>query len=174
MNKNNINTFDEYETPLYALRDLMNHWTFTESPLIYEPFVGSGHSTRALQSLGYEVLSPGGDFFKHPAPAPDTYLVSNPPFSIKKKILERIFLEWNHPKVALLLPSNVVQTDYFQQITQGMNLDILMPTARIKFIKDGTMMPKTAGFSCVWVCRGFPVYRGIQMHYLGHTGNKDP
>ena len=51
-------------------------------------------------------------------------------------------------------------------------LKIMMPTARVKFIRDGKMMNKTAGFSCVWVCRGFG--SNIHMEYLGHRGKKDP
>lgn len=172
MQKHQIKTFDEYETPLYAIRDLLDHWQL-ENLHIYEPFIGSGHSTKCMRKLGHTVYAPGGDFFTHGVPDRSLYLITNPPFSIKKEILRKIFVEWNHPRVALLLPANVVQTDYFREITAHVELlKIMMPTARVKFIRDGKMMNKTAGFSCVWVCRGFG--SNIHMEYLGHRGKKDP
>ena len=62
MQKHQIKTFDEYETPLYAIRDLLDHWQL-ENLHIYEPFIGSGHSTKCMRKLGHTVYAPGGDFF---------------------------------------------------------------------------------------------------------------
>ena len=88
--------------PLYAIRDLLDHWQL-ENLHIYEPFIGSGHSTKCMRKLGHTVYAPGGDFFTHGVPDRSLYLITNPPFSIKKEILRKIFVEWNHPRVALLL-----------------------------------------------------------------------
>ena len=176
MLKHRLKENDEWETPLYAIRDLLewDGWQFPGPLDIYEPFVGSGHSVACFQKLGHRVHAPGGDFFTHCKPLPNTYLITNPPFTTKKQILHKIIVEWNHPRFAILLPAPVVQTDYFREMTAHVEgLDIMVPTARIKFLKDGVMARKCSGFNVVWVCRGFPLRRGTRMHYLGHVGDKD-
>ena len=176
MQKNLMIQYDEWETPLYALRDLLR-WDGMQMPndaVVYEPFTGSGHSSRCLKKLGYNVLTQSGDFFQHKKPSPDVYLITNPPFTIKQKCLHRILVEWNVPRFAILLPAPVIQTDYFQKMTYHVDsLDIMIPTARIKFLKNGVMAPKCSGFNVVWLLRGFPIKRPIQMHYLQHEGDKD-
>ena len=176
MEKHRLTINDEWETPLYAIRDLLEweDWKFSGPISIYEPFLGSGHSVQCFMKLGHTVHAPGGDFFDHPKPSEHLYIITNPPFTIKKQILHKIIVEWNHPRFAILLPAPVVQTDYFRHMTEHIEgLDIMVPTARVKFLKDGVMAKKSSGFNVVWVCRGFPLNRGTRMHYLGHTGEKD-
>jgi len=176
MQKNLLKNDDEWETPMYALRDLLN-WKgmqFPSGASIYEPFKGSGHSTKCMQKLGYSVVTYDGDFFNHPKPLDSSFLITNPPFTIKRQCLQRILVEWNVQKFAILLPAPVLQTNYFQQmITHIEALDVMVPTARIKFIKGGVMAAKCSGFNVVWLCRGMPIRRPTQMHYLDHEGGKD-
>jgi hypothetical protein len=176
MQKNLLTVYDEWETPMYALRDLLQ-WEGMQMPhdaVVYEPFVGSGHSTNCLKKLGYNVLTQSANFFQHERPASDVYLITNPPFTIKKECLQRILVEWDVPKFAILLPAPVLQTNYFQDMIKHVaSLDVMVPTTRIKFMKNGVMDPKCSGFNVVWVCRGMPIKRPIQMHYLNHEGDKD-
>tara|TARA_B110000261_G_scaffold162389_1_gene205878 strand:+ start:6149 stop:6682 length:534 start_codon:yes stop_codon:yes gene_type:complete len=176
MDKHLLTVNDKWETPMYAIRDLLHWdgWQFATVLDIYEPFVGSGHSVNCFQKLGHLVHAPGGDFFKHNKPPPHWFLITNPPFTTKQAVLQRIVVEWNHPHFAILLPAPVLQTDYFRNMIEDVEgLDIMVPTARVKFLKNGVMAKKSSGFSVVWVCRGFPLKRGLRMHYLGHTGAKD-
>ena len=59
---------------------------------VWEPFVGSGHSTRYMKSKGFQVTNGDNeDFFQQTVPNPPAgmklVLVSNPPFSIKREIV---------------------------------------------------------------------------------------
>ena len=80
---------DLYETPADTLDMVLGRLDPTKH-YIWEPFQGSGHSTRHVKSKGFQVTNGDNpDFFQQavPVPPPDmtTVLVSNPPFSVKKE-----------------------------------------------------------------------------------------
>ena len=110
---------------------------------------------RALGGGGYDVtrshIDDGQDFFKY---EPDEYdvIVSNPPFSIKDKILERLY-ELNKP-FAVLLPTNSLQgKKRYELFKQGIQL--LCFDSRIGFHYPDCMdIPKNwNSFSSSYFCR---------------------
>ncbi len=104
---------DLYETPTATLDMILDHLD-PKRHLIWEPFVGTGHSTRYIKSRGFSVTNGDHqDFFQQSLPEKDPkkelVLVSNPPFSIKRHILRRL-TELGFHKFALLLPAPVLFT----------------------------------------------------------------
>lgn len=104
---------------------------------------------------GYDVtrshIDDGQDFFEY---EPDEYdvIVSNPPFSIKDKILERLY-ELNKP-FAVLLPTNSLQgKKRYELFKQGIQL--LCFDSRIGFHYPDCMdVPKSwNSFSSSYFCR---------------------
>ena len=113
------------------------------------------HLFRVLNGGGYDVtrshIDDGQDFFEY---EPDEYdvIVSNPPFSIKDKILERLY-ELNKP-FAVLLPTNSLQgKKRYELFKQGIQL--LCFDSRIGFHYPDCMdVPKSwNSFSSSYFCR---------------------
>lgn len=108
---------DLYETPTTTLDIILDHLD-PRRHHIWEPFVGTGHSTRYMKSRGFDVTNGDhADFFQQSLPEKypekDFVLISNPPFSVKRRILLRL-TELGFHKIALLLPAPVLFTKYFQ------------------------------------------------------------
>lgn len=113
------------------------------------------HSTSYLHGGGYNVvrshIDDGQDFFKY---EPDDYdiIVSNPPFTIKDKILERLY-ELEKP-FAILLPLNSLQgQSRFKYFEQG--LQLLSFDQRIGYHNLNSMDKTVEGspFATAYFCR---------------------
>ena len=105
---------------------------------------------------GYDVIKShiddGKDFFEY---EPDDYdvIISNPPFSIKDKILERLY-ELGKP-FAILLPLNSLQgKSRFKYFSQG--IQILAFDERIGYHNQDHMDSPVEGspFATAYFCRG--------------------
>ena len=100
---------DQCQTPWYAVKPLLPYLPARST--IWEPATGKGNIAFYLRTKGYSVvegdLRTGQDFFS-PASEPKAWdiLVTNPPFSIKYKWLERCY-QLGKP-FALLMPVDVL------------------------------------------------------------------
>ena len=112
---------------------------------IWEPFLGNGQSTKDLRSLGYKVVN-GGDFFTS-APKADI-VVTNPPYSMKKKVIER--LEKLKMNYVLLLPAKYMFTQNWIGTT-GTSVGVC--PKRFGFMKGG-VVKKNLPFTCAFFCKG--------------------
>lgn len=113
------------------------------------------HFIKHLKKLGYSVIRThiceGKNFFTY---EPDEYdiIISNPPFSIKDKILERLY-ELGKP-FAVLLPLNSLQgVSRYKFFSQG--IQILSFDQRIGFHSKSNMSFTIEGspFATVYFCR---------------------
>lgn len=113
---NTTATGDEVLTPLYAVNPIIKYLREKQYHTIWCPF-DREHSqyVEALKEYGFDVIYNTGDFFSHEYRFNCDCIVSNPPFSKKDKILEKLY-KWHIP-FALLLPQNTLQskfrTDFF-------------------------------------------------------------
>ena len=156
---------DLYETPVRSLNMMLDHLD-PSLHLLWEPFVGSGHSTRHMRSSGFQVTNGDDpDFFKQTVPvAPagmKTVLVSNPPFSIKRQILSHLdTLGMND--VALLLPAPVLFTKYFREYSKEHHVQMVIHSKRCAFLDPHTgKSGKSASFDVAWICVGVGLTRDI-------------
>ena len=167
--------YDDYMTPLHVWKDISNilerHLEFTYGSKdwrVWEPFYGDGTSGKNLESISdglYEVLHDPIDFFRVPtfrenkkegfsrALVHDSTIVSNPPFSIKKKVFKRL-KEHGLPFI-IVCPVSTMNTQYFRKLFKN-EIKIIVPKKRIQFIKidkEGNPI-KTSGcnFDCFYYC----------------------
>lgn len=104
---------DECLTPRYAVLPIIKYLKQREYKTIWCPF-DKEHSffVRVLREHGFDVIyshiDDGLDFFEYYAHDADC-IVSNPPFSIKDQILERLYFLGK--PFAVLLPQNALQSE---------------------------------------------------------------
>ena len=132
---------DEWYTPDVAWNNI---WMYIPiGGTVFEPFFGEGHTYRWLEKscMFDKVLGEKGlDFF---SPKGQEYLkqsdvvITNPPFSIKFKILKT--LVQNDKKFILLFPLASINTLSFLDALQNKtkNISIIIPKGRIKYIVNG-------------------------------------
>ena len=148
---------DNYETMPLDLEIMLTACRCnTHTDLIWDPFPScNGFSIRYIERLGYRVYKPPAgesvDFFAYESPpAGVTFIVSNVPFSQKQTILQRL-VRFALP-FCILLPSDVLQRDYFtdvvrqsatNQIENGdrRRWSVLMPNKTLKFHQQGHVQP---------------------------------
>ena len=146
---------DEVYTPYYAVAPIIKY--LPKDKTIWCPFDEEWSAFyQTLKQNGYNVIRSSiqeeQDFFTY---EPDEWdiIVSNPPFSIKDDIIERIY-SFNKP-FALLLPVATLQSKKrFIQFVKG--LELLCFDARVDFHTNGNMVNYTKGnhFSSAYFCSG--------------------
>jgi hypothetical protein len=156
---------DLYETPVRSLNMMLEHLD-PSLHIIWEPFVGSGHSTRHMRSSGFQVTNgDNADFFQQSVPVPPSgmklVLVSNPPFSIKRQILSHLQSLGMHD-MALLLPAPVLFTKYFHEFCHDHHVQLVIHSKRCAFLNPETGKSNgSASFDVAWICVGLNLPRDI-------------
>jgi hypothetical protein len=131
---------DEYFTPKSAWEAIKDY--LPKDKVIWEAFYGDGSSGKHLEDLGFKVIHEKVDFFNHDL---GEIIVSNPPFSQTKMIFKRL-KEINKPFV-LILPDYKIHTNYFREIFDDGEIQILVPRKRIQFKQKGA-----CSFDCFYFC----------------------
>nr|DAX89622.1 MAG TPA: adenine-specific methyltransferase [Caudoviricetes sp.] len=143
-----------YIPPLYAVDPILKY--IPKDKIIWCPFDEEWSAFyRRLKEEGYNVvrssLKDGQDFFTY-EPNKWDMIVSNPPFSSKDKVLERLY-SFKKP-FAILLPLNSLQgKTRFKFFTQGIQL--LSFDSRISFHKPDSMdiVIKGSPFATAYFCK---------------------
>ena len=144
---------DKYETPHEVIDAVVQ---FVPSPTrIWEPFRGSGASTRYLRTLKRSVLRGSHkDFFQQRKPPSDSVLVSNPPFSLKQEVLQHL-AHIGVDRFALLLPLEVLGSQYLAHFLGERRIQLIFIRPRVRFLSSGgRRMKKPFPFVCAWFCVG--------------------
>ena len=136
---------DEYMTPLNALQDIAH--LIPSDKIIWEPFYGDGKSGEHLQGLGFKVEHHEIDFYDEPS-FPYEIIISNPPYSSKAKIFERL-RKINKPFM-MLVPVATITKGFLRTHFKD-EIQIVIPKKRIQFIKNGEQTNR-CWFDTVWVC----------------------
>jgi hypothetical protein len=156
---------DTYETPTGSLDMLLTHLD-PAVHYIWEPFVGSGHSTRHMRQVGFTVTNGDDpDFFEQSVPvAPEglrLVLVSNPPFSLKQQILRHLSALGVYD-VALLLPAPALFTKYFHEYSFQRRVQVIIHSKRCAFLDATTgEAAGPASFDIAWICLGLELPRDL-------------
>jgi len=99
--------------------------------IVWEPFSnGDFEGVDYLKTITKQIICNTGDFFV--SPDLGEIVITNPPFSIKKEVLERL-KELEKPFI-MILPTLTLQTKYFKRIFQD-DIQIIMPTSKLFFYK---------------------------------------
>lgn len=151
-------TSDKEDNELYSPYYITDHIIkyLPKDKVIWTPFDCEWSAFyQRLKEAGYKVvrssLQDGQDFFEY---EPDEWdiIVSNPPFSLKDKVLERLY-SFNKP-FAILLPLNSLQgKTRYKYFSQG--IQILSFDARVSYHDKNHMdsVVKGSPFATAYFCR---------------------
>ncbi|MGA0351980.1 MAG: hypothetical protein ACO3MF_04480 [Acholeplasmataceae bacterium] len=123
--------------------------------IIWEAFYGDGKSGEYLKEMGFNVIHKQVDFFDNDL---GDIIVSNPPFSLSKQILNRLY-DIDKPFI-LIFPSSKINTNYFRQWREK-GIQIIIPRKRIQFIKNGNELQNKCNFDCFYYCYKMNLPRDI-------------
>ena len=123
-----------------------------QNNILWEPFYGLGHTHNYFNEKGYNIIGENTDFFENEKDMHNSdIVVSNPPFSLKYKIISRL-VKYNKPFI-LILPLGSINTLSFRKCFND-NMDdvsIILPKGRINFIK-GKNIARSPSFESCFVC----------------------
>ena len=140
---------DDYMTPKIAWENIKD---YIPKKVIWEAFYGDGSSGSYLKELGFQVIHDKDDFFENNK---GEVVVSNPPFSKTKEVMQRL-KALNKPFI-LLLPTGKLITRYVANLFGDDKLQIIIPSKRIHFKKfvDGKEVANwkdDTAFDCFYYC----------------------
>ncbi len=147
---------DDYMTPKSAWEAVQEY--IPRDKIIWEPFYGDGTSGNHLKELGFNVIHQCEDFFENNK---GDVVVSNPPFSIKKQVIERL-VELDKPFM-LIMPVFTLGCNYIRELL-GDSIQIIVPRRRIQFnkIQDGKLAPSNkCNFDCFYFCYNMNLPRDV-------------
>lgn len=158
---------DECYTPRYAIEPLLKY--IPDDWVIWCPFdTNESEFVKILKDNGIKVINShieyGQDFYEY---EPDEHwdcIISNPPFTNKRKVFERV-LSFNKP-FALLMSNTWLNDSAPKQLFKDKELQLLMFDKRIKFINNGIINNKIT-FSSSYYCYNF-LPKQIVMEFINN------
>ncbi len=150
---------DDYETPKYIWEMILNF--VSREKTTYDPFYCRGKTTSVMKELGYECIHPDEDFFTNHHKYEYDIILSNPPFSIKKKIFDEL-KKIDKPFI-LIVPVSTITKKYFKDNFKNDDITIIIPKKRLQFMKNGEQL-KDCWFDTIFVC--YKMNMNKQMIYL--------
>lgn len=126
---------DDYQSPKEAIDVLLPY--LNKQGVILEPAQGKGNLVKAFEDKGFEVIGrdkkEGYDFLKT---IPEDlceidYVITNPPYSIKEKFLEKCY-ELKTP-FALLMPLTTLESEKRQKLFRKYGIQLIIPNKRYNF-----------------------------------------
>ena len=143
---------DNWETPKEAYEDVRS---LIQDKTVWDPFFSQGRAAQFLMEAGAtEVMHENRDAFEWQPEC--NLIVTNPPFSIKKKCLAYL-LSLGKP-VLILLPLADLASVWFREVIGEHQYHLYVPNKRYAFLKDGKQM-KGVSFPSVWFF--FPAAIGL-------------
>ena len=148
---------DEFYTPLYAITPIEKYlkrnstiWCpfDTEQSLFVKYFRKMGHTVIATH------IQNGTDFFDCDIPDCD-YIISNPPYSVKGKVFERLF-EIGKPFAMLVGVVGLFESHHRFNLFKNKYFEIMYFNKRVSYFKDYADKKPSLNppFSSVYVCNG--------------------
>lgn len=143
---------DACQTPAYAIDPLLPY--LPTDWMIWEPAAGEGLLAEALFDSGFgsvetsDILT-GQNFFEYAPPEFDA-IVTNPPFTLKFKWLERCY-ELGRP-FALLVPVEALGAKKAQDLMQKYGFEIMLLNRRVHFKMPNKGWEGSAQFPVCWLC----------------------
>tara|TARA_R110001592_G_scaffold307473_1_gene581290 strand:- start:1 stop:516 length:516 start_codon:yes stop_codon:yes gene_type:complete len=155
---------DDYMTPKSAWENIQH--LIPKEKVIWESFYGDGESGNHLKSLGFNVIHEPIDFFDDETLPEYDILISNPPFSKSKAVVQRL-KELGKPFI-IIMPSPKICTSYFRENFCDCKdpIQIIIPRKRIQFTKlvDGKVpngYKSCCNFDCFYYCWKMNLERDI-------------
>ena len=146
---------DEFYTPYYAIKPLLKY--IKPNSVIWCPFdTAESLFVKTFEKLGHTVIythiNEGYDFFET-TPLECDYIISNPPYSCKGEVLERLF-SFNIPFAMLVGVVGLFESQKRFNMFKNNNFEIMYMNKRIAYFKDYNEQKPSLNppFSSVYVC----------------------
>jgi len=146
---------NEYYTPSYAITPITKY--LKENSTIWCPFdEDRSIFVKDLRELGHTVinthLKSGTDFFTCEVPKCD-YIVSNPPYSLKTEVLQRLF-ELKIPFAMLIGVVGLFENQRRFDMFKNNDFEILYLNRRVSYFKDYSEQKTSLNppFPSVYLC----------------------
>ena len=148
---------DEYYTPACAVYPIIPY--LKPGTTVWCPFdMEESQYVKVLSENGFTVIhghvETGQDFFKMPVPDCD-YIVSNPPYSMKSKIIRRLY-EIGKPFAMLVNFQGIFDSKERFQLFKENKVEMLWLSPRVSYIrrdgKPGKRVPFQSGYICSGIC----------------------
>lgn len=147
---------DEFYTPEYAIKPILKY--IEPNSVILCPF-DEEHSlfVKKLRQEGHEVIAThiftGTDFFQCTIPVCD-YIISNPPYSKKGEVLQRLF-DIGKPFAMLIGVVGLFESQRRFEMFASNNFEILYMSRRVAYFKDYNEQKPSLNppFSSVYLCK---------------------
>lgn len=166
INKSMKNVNDERYTPKILVMPILNF--IPKDKVIWCPFdTEDSEFVIVLKQAGYNVvyshIDNGKDFFEY-EPKEYDYIVSNPPFSKKLKVLDRLY-KLGKP-FAMLMNIECLNYQVIGNFFLDKDLQLLIFDKKVSF--DGN----TASFNTSYFCRGI-LPKDLMFYHLEHNNTKN-
>lgn len=129
---------DEFYTPYYAIKPLTKY--LQPNSTIWCPF-DTEHSlfVKTLKLEGHSVvhshINDGQDFFLYEPEIDYDYIISNPPYSLKTEVLEKLF-KMNKPFAMLVGIVGLFESQKRFEMFRNNDWEIMYFNRRVSFMKD--------------------------------------
>lgn len=149
---------DLCQTPPYAIDPLLPY--ISSALHVWEPAYGEGLLTEALYDSGFKTvitgdIQTGENFFEYTPDAWDV-IVTNPPFSLKYRWLERCYALGK--PFALLMPLEVLGAKSAQVLFRQHGINVIFLSDRVDFKMPNLGWDGSgAQFPVAWFCWGLPL-----------------
>lgn len=146
---------DEFYTPIYAVRPILKY--VPQGSMVWCPFdTSESLFVKQLREHGCQVvythISEGKDFFEMPTPDCD-YIISNPPYSVKGAVLQRLF-QIGKPFAMLVGVVGLFESQERFEMFRDNSFEIMYLNRRVSYFKDYAEQKPSLNppFSSVYVC----------------------
>lgn len=147
-----FNKNDEYYTPAYAIEPIMKR--IPVGSKIWCPFDTKDSEYVKEFSKNYDVvyghILTGQDFFDVDVPECD-YIISNPPYSLKGEVFERLY-SIGKPFAMLINLQGLFDNKKRFELFKNKDVQILYLSPRVNYIKSENESPSGVPFQSVYVC----------------------
>ena len=151
-----FNNDDQYNTTTEIWNSIADY--IPKNKIIWEAFMKDNTSSRSveiLREMGHNVIGHSSiDFFVEEF---GDIIVSNPPYSIKKKIFQRL-AELDKPFI-LVLPISTI-TKQFVKVLDRSKLQMIIPSNRMQFEKEGVELSR-CWFDTCYLCHKMNLEKDI-------------
>ncbi|MGY8620237.1 hypothetical protein [Bacillus altitudinis] len=146
---------DEFYTPEYAIKPILKY--IESNSVIWCPFdTEDSHFVKVLRAEGHTVLAThitdGIDFFKTVVPC--DYIISNPPYSVKGDVFERLF-SLGKPFAMLVGVVGLFESQRRFEMFKHNEFEIMYMNRRVAYFKDFSEQKPSLNppFSSVFLCK---------------------
>ena len=146
---------DEFYTPLYAIKPILE--IITPSVKVWCPFdTEQSLFVKELSKTNevvYSSLLNGQNFFEIEVPENTKYIISNPPYSLKTEVLERLF-KFDIPFAMLLGIVGLFESKKRFEMFRDNEFEIMYFNKRVAYFKDYNEQKPSLNppFSSVYIC----------------------